>query len=684
MLATSVFERRLGRRFAITAVFALVGLAALGYFVDRTVLGQQRVAVAATLEAMCATSARSVSAWLDDRRTFLTVLVKAKRVREAMQAAAIDPAAVPVLREALATFAVPFDFRHGALIDDKGVVLLDIDDGGCTGKMLPAPLQPYLQRALQGQTCITPPLVTAFGAPNAPDMFAMAAVPEQAGEKRLVLVLTINPALFSTLLDQTRPGTSGETTSFDRDGRMLNESRFVEQIIAAGVLPKGTTSTILALDLRNPGVDIRTGKRAELPVKAQPLTRMVASALQDGSGVDVDGFYDYRGVWSVAAWQWLAPYEMGLAVKMDYSEAFSTVGTIREVFVSLMTLLVLAVLAVVGWSYSAARQGRKLTAAQRKAEKLGQYQLERKLGEGGMGEVYLGQHALLRRATAIKVLRPTSAKDDRLRFEREVTLGCRLTHPNTISIFDFGHTMDGRFYYAMEYLDGMDLAKVVGQYGPMPAGRVVHLLAQVCGSLAEAHDLNLIHRDVKPENIMICLRGGVPDLVKVLDFGLVKSLDAASPRVTVSTTICGTPAFIAPEAVQGKEIDARVDLYAVAAVGYYLLTGVVLFERASVMDSLMAQITETPRPLCDYGVTVPADLAKVIMQGLSKSPDERAPNARAMREQLLACACAAEWTEDKALAWWAAHKSEQAVGTPVDGRALVVASLNGLADDAEG
>lgn len=678
MLATSVFERRLGRRFAIAALIALVALAALGYLVDRVVLDQQRGAVATTLEAMLSTSARTVTAWLDDRRTFLTVLVKARRLREALRAAIQSPAAVPPLREALGAFAVPFDFKHGAIVDEKGVIRLDIDDGACTGKMLPASLLPYLTRALTGETCITPPMMTELGTPNAPDIFAMAAVPADAGQAPLVLALTINPAVFSALLDQTRPGRSGETTAFDREGRMLNESRFVEQIIAAGVLPAGTTSTILTLDLRNPGVDIRTGKRAELPIKAQPLTRMVASALQGKNGVDVDGFYDYRGVWSVAAWQWLAPYDMGLAVKMDYSEAFSTVGTIRKIFMSLMAMIALAVLAVVGWSYVGARQQRKLTEAQRKAERLGQYQLERKLGEGGMGEVYLGQHALLRRATAIKVLRPSSARDERARFEREVTLGCRLTHPNTIAIFDFGHTVDGRFYYAMEYLDGMDLAKAVDKHGPMPPDRVVHLLAQVCGSLAEAHDLHLIHRDVKPENIMICMRGGIPDLVKVLDFGLVKSLDTASPRLTMSATICGTPAFIAPESVQGKEIDARADLYAVAAVGYYLLTGVVLFERASVMDTLMAQLSEPPRPFCDFGVIVPADLERLIMQGLSKSPSDRAPSAQAMREQLLSCACAAAWTEDKARAWWAAHTADPATGTPVAGQALVLASLNGL------
>ena len=677
MPSNTVFERSLGRRFAVIVLVALTGLVAFGWFVDRIILEQEGTAVADEMQAMLDSSARSVTAWLDDRRTYLTILVRAKRLREGVEEALRNRSAVPMLRDALASFAVPFNLANGALVDEKGVIRVDIDDNASTGHLLPANLMPYLARAWKGTPCITPPMCTEVGTSGTASMFAMAAVNDAAGRPLVVLVLTIDPKVFSALLDQTRPGTSGESEAFDRDGRMLNESRFLEQIIAAGVLPEGTTTTILTLDLRNPGVDIRTGKRSTLPVKAQPLTRMVASAIEGGRGVDVDGFYDYRGVRCVGAWTWIAPYDFGLAVKMDYSEAFSTLGTVRKLFVSVFGLLVVAVLAVMGWSYVGASQQHKLAEAQLKAEKLGQYTLVRKLGEGGMGEVYLGHHALLRRATAIKIMRSASAEDDRKRFEREVQLGCRLSNPNTIAIFDFGHTVDGRFYYAMEYLDGMDLATVVGKYGALPPARVIHLLAQVCGSLAEAHDMHLIHRDIKPENIMVCLRGGVPDLVKVLDFGLVKSLDASSPRVTVSTTICGTPAFIAPEAVQGRTIDARADLYSVAAVGYFLLTGVVLFERATVMDTLMAQISDPPRSFIDYGVSVPPDLSAVIMRGLSKTPEDRQQCARALRDELLACACAAEWTENNARAWWAGHASTATEGGPLEEKAIAVATPAG-------
>lgn len=678
MPSTVVFERRLGRRIVIAGLISGLALGALGWFVDRAVVSQERGAVTAMLDTVLTATVRSVTGWLDDRRAYITLMGTARRVREAVAAALKNPAEAEHLREVLRSFAVPFDLKHGALVDARGIVVLDIDDDGSTGKALPASAQPYVARAWKGEACISPPIEVELGATERPDMIALTPILDAAGRPLTVLMLTIDPKMFSAKLDQTHPGLSGEALAFDVEGRMLSESRFLDEIVAAGVLPAGTRSTILTLDLRNPGVDLRTGKRSDVPIKAQPLTRIVASAIAGASGTDVSGFRDYRGVRSVAAWTWVAAYGFGLEVKMDYTEAFATVRMLRAVFWGLMALLVTAVLTLLAWSSLGARQQRRLAQAEAKAEKLGQYQLSRKLGEGGMGEVYLAHHALLRRPTAVKLIRATSADDDRVRFEREVQLGCRLTHPNTIAIYDFGHTVDGRFYYAMEYLDGMDLAKVVSKHGRLPCGRVVHLLAQVCASLAEAHDLRLVHRDVKPENIMVCLRGGVPDLVKVLDFGLVKSLDAASPRLTVSTTVCGTPAFIAPEYVQGREIDGRADLYAVAAVAYFLLTGEVPFERASIVDTLLAHVNETPRPIAGFRDDVPSDLEAVVLRGLAKIPEARFENAREMRDALLACACVGDWPEAAARAWWAAHGEIGATrDAPAEARPLpVVAAIS--------
>ncbi|MDH4065657.1 MAG: serine/threonine protein kinase, partial [Acidobacteriota bacterium] len=235
-----------------------------------------------------------------------------------------------------------------------------------------------------------------------------------------------------------------------------------------------------------------------------------------------------------------------------------------------------------------------------KIRRLGQYTLEEKIGEGGMGIVYRASPAMLRRPTAIKLLRPDRMDEaSLLRFEREVQLTAALTHPNTVAIFDFGRTPDGIFYYAMEYLDGFNLDQVVAVDGPLPPARVLHLLWQVCGSLAEAHGVGLIHRDVKPANILLVERGGVPDVVKVVDFGLAKRVGPDDDSVTVALTtadvIQGTPLYISPEAIRNDAtLDARSDLYAVGAVGYFLLTGAPVFRANSVVEVLAHHLQTQP------------------------------------------------------------------------------------------
>ena len=206
-------------------------------------------------------------------------------------------------------------------------------------------------------------------------------------------------------------------------------------------------------------------------------------------------------------------------------------------------------------SFSAARLHREVSQARR----VGQYTLQKRIGGGGMGQVYLARHALLKRPTAIKLLRPDQTSPLTIaRFEREVQLTSQLTHPNTIEIFDFGRTPEGLFYYAMEYLPGLTLAELVRQEGPLPAERVICILRQVCGSLKEAHAVGLIHRDIKPQNIMLCERGGQWDFVKVLDFGLVKQLpDGHAPQLTADQQVSGTPLYIAPEVwIQPQRADA--------------------------------------------------------------------------------------------------------------------------------
>ena len=301
-----------------------------------------------------------------------------------------------------------------------------------------------------------------------------------------------------------------------------------------------------------------------------------------------------------------------------------------------------------------------------KVKLLGQYTLEEKIGEGGMGVVYRASHAMLRRPTAIKLLPPERAGEDSLRrFEREVRLTAKLSHPSTVAIFDYGRTPTGVFYYAMEYLDGLNLEQLVRASGPQEPGRVVHILQQVSGALTEAHDVGLIHRDIKPANIILCKRGGVPDVAKVVDFGLVKAVltdDAdTTMMVTSQHVLTGTPMYMAPEAIKGEQfVDGRSDLYALGAVGYYLLTGEPLFPSGTVVEVVAHHLHTVPEPpSARSGIDVPPELEAILMRCLEKSPDARFSTAHDLTRALSQCARSVPWSLERAEELWATIQPAQ-------------------------
>jgi serine/threonine-protein kinase len=292
------------------------------------------------------------------------------------------------------------------------------------------------------------------------------------------------------------------------------------------------------------------------------------------------------------------------------------------------------------------------------ARRFGQYQLGRKLGVGGMGEVYLAEHQLLKRPCALKLIRPDASRDPLAlaRFEREVRSAARLSHPNTIEIYDYGQAADGTFYYVMEFLPGLSLAELVEQFGPLPAGRVIYLLRQVCAALAEAHGLGLIHRDLKPANLFVALRGGECDVAKVLDFGLVKpTRDPEAAHLTMDQTVSGTPMYLAPEQAAGEELDARADLYALGAIAYFALTGRPPFVGTNAVKVMIAASRDPAVPPSEVHPGVPADLEAVVLRCLAKTPQERPPDARSLAQALAGCAAASEWGPDQAEEWWAAQ-----------------------------
>ncbi len=302
------------------------------------------------------------------------------------------------------------------------------------------------------------------------------------------------------------------------------------------------------------------------------------------------------------------------------------------------------------------------------ARSLGQYVLKQQLRGGGMGEVHLAEHRLLRRPCAVKVIREGQHRDANAlaRFEREVQATASLTHPNAVQIFDYGRTDDGTFFYAMEYLPGLSLDEMVEQHGALPPARVVHFLMQLCGALGEAHARGLLHRDIKPGNVIICERGGVHDVAKLLDFGLVtpvlsngstdgERVNSNSPHLTLPGVILGTPAFMSPEQCAGDAaLTIASDIYSLGALGYYLLTGRVLFPDRTPMQMLAAHMYETPKPMVDAGATVPPDVEAVIVRCLAKEPKGRFDSAASLAAALRATSVASDWTEAQASVWWAA------------------------------
>ena len=292
----------------------------------------------------------------------------------------------------------------------------------------------------------------------------------------------------------------------------------------------------------------------------------------------------------------------------------------------------------------------------RAARKVGKYELEERVGAGQMGEVYLARHALLRRPCAVKLLRPERAGQDAIeRFEQEVQLTCRLAHPSTVAIYDYGWTPDRVFYYVMEYLDGLDLDRLVHEHGPQSPGRVIHILQQVCGSLAEAHGAGLVHRDVKAANVILCCRGGVPDVAKVVDFGLARTQASPDEGQADEALVVGTPAYLSPEGFASPDgVDGRSDLYSVGVLAFVLLTGELLFDGHDLVSMCGQHMMRAPdRPSERLGRALPSDLEEIVLRCLAKDPEERPASADELGAALAKCADAGRWTEAQAVAWWA-------------------------------
>lgn len=538
------------------------------------------------------------------------------------------------------------------LIDRDGRVLAARDPAKC-GLRLAAERRAAFDQVLLGQarfaaTRLEAERIGVGGVGEGPKIWIAAPVRNEAGD--VIAVLDVGkPAeeRFASLFAAAAVGGTGEAYAFDERAVLLSESRFREALIERGELRAGESS-ILRQRLLDPA------STDEL----RP-TQLIALALdgRDAMPVRLQGellqaYPTYYGERVVGAWRWLEAHGFGIAVEVSESEAFAPLARVELAFLALG-----AVVGTVAFGFIVAllrmqRMAEQVEAAQR----VGNYELLEEVGRGGMARVYRAQHRLLKRPTAVKIIDLAMTSDELLaRFDREVRLASQLMHPNTVEVFDYGRTPEGQPFYAMEYLDGLTLQQIVEQHGPLPPARAAHALRGIAGSLSEAHARGLVHRDIKPANVMLCRCGGEDDVVKVLDFGLVKDTRTPHTRdLTRALRILGTPAYMAPERIERPDsADTRSDLYALGAVGFFALTGKPPFEGESDL-ALAYRVVNTEAPAVSVAAPepVPAALEQLIARCLAKRADDRPAAAEEVAADLDRLLVLLPWTNLQARAWW--------------------------------
>ena len=439
---------------------------------------------------------------------------------------------------------------------------------------------------------------------------------------------------------------------------------------------------IVAWVVRNPRVPVTAVMTIGVVFEVAGSYGIAAAEFLNPMGLDVMG--RFRGFSWVAVWTMffmvVAPTRPRRAMVAALASVSAVPVVISITFLTHPELakpnagqfffwLVFPYLLVVVMAYVGARVVYMLGAEVVRARELGSYRLVERLGQGGMGEVWRAKHRLLARPAAIKLINrsltanaePAAVEKIHSRFDREAQAMASLRSPHTVNLYDFGQAGDGAFYYVMELLDGLDAEALVRRFGPLPAGRAIHIVKQLCHSLSEAHARGLVHRDIKPANVFLCRYGEEFDFVKVLDFGLVKAFmdddTDTKPMITQQHAVQGTPAFIAPEQALGRhDLDGRVDIYATGCLLYWLLTGQHVFAADTTMQLLIHHAQSAPVVPSSRGeLPIPPALDQVVLQCLAKDPADRPQSARDLARLLGDIELADAWTDTAARDWWARH-----------------------------
>lgn len=445
------------------------------------------------------------------------------------------------------------------------------------------------------------------------------------------------------------PSGSAELLAFDERSLLLNDLKRIPGLDSG--------QTALRVQLRDPGGEWTGAPPIDSVPDHWPPTRMCLSAIQGRSGSDSTGYRNFVGRPVVGTWSWLPEQEMGIGVEEDLEELLAPLQPLKSGFAFLMTIPAV----LMGCLFFAF--GRVRFPRGGKEARYGYYVVERPIGHGGMGDVFLANHSILSRPAALKILRDRRPNATTIaRFKREARMASRLGHPNSIQIFDYGETADGRLYYAMEYVEGLNLAQLLTLEGPFSVARALYLLKQISGALEEAHALGLLHRDLKPSNVMVGMKGGLGDVVKILDFGIASSVSGIADDITRSTNLVGTPVYIAPERIRRPDqLDFRSDVYSFGGVAFHMLTGRSIFEGPGPAEVMYQVLTaKRPSPSKLRGEPLPEPLEALILDCLAIEPELRPSSMRELTESLKSIETPESWSQDEARSWWAANKDRLA------------------------
>ena len=521
-----------------------------------------------------------------------------------------------------------------------------------------------LHRALRGETILYgPEILQAEGTGFVPEtaLPVMAEIiPIRDDQDRIIAAMLLRGIGifqdFDQIFQQASSDDSLDVYAVNHDGTMISNSLHATSLLTQNVLALESEFVACKLRVSDPGVELTRGTGLPRPRRSQPLTYSVVGASSGGSGERLDDYRNYTGSEVIGAWRWIDNWDIGVVVERNSKSAFAAAEIVRFGFLTLSVLLTITALV------TAARIAQRTAEAQAAVHPLSRYELVSELGNGGMGVVYRAKHNQLGRDTALKVLRgDRDHEEDRLRFDREAKLAASLSSPHTVTIYDYGRSDEGEAYCVMEFLKGITLYDAVARSGYQDYGRSLFILRQICDSLGEAHGLGLVHRDVKPQNVMLSLDPSVGDWAVVFDFGLAKPLQPDSDAYQTAETVwAGTPMYMAPERYrEPNKIDPRSDIYSVGCVAYFLLTGRPPFIECDPESLFALVLTEEPISLGVHrDEKVPEEIVSLVKKCMAKSMDDRYQTIDELESEIDNLIQCFPWGVDEARSWWRIHGEE--------------------------